>query len=85
MKQLRVLMIIIFIVITIFAIRARLNETNVEYIEEIYVVQAGDTLWGIAEEYCGEHQSINEYIYKLKKVNNIGSDLKAGQTIIIFK
>lgn len=85
MKQLKRLMIVLFIGLTIYAVWTRLNETNVEYTEETYVVQTGDTLWDIAEEYCSEHQSINEYIYKVKQVNNISSDLKAGQTIIIFK
>lgn len=85
MKIIKKLMIIGIIILTIYTVRTRLNEMNVEYTEETYVVQTGDTLWDIAEEYCSEHQSINEYIYKVKQVNNISSDLKSGQTIIIFK
>ena len=39
------------------------------------MLQEGDTLWGIAEEYMDEsYSSIEEYIIELKKINNLDSD-----------
>lgn len=85
MKKLKVLMVVIMTFLTIYAIVFRVSEMNVEYIEAKYVIQPGDTLWIIAKENVSEHQSIQEYIYNLKKVNNITSDLEVGQVITIFK
>lgn len=85
MKLLKVLMIMAMIVFSIYAVRLRLNEMNVEYTEAEYAIQSGDTLWSIAEENASEHQSIQEYVYKLKRVNNITSNIEVGQVITIFK
>lgn len=85
MKQFKKLMIVLFIGLIIYATWTRLNEMNVEYQEEIYTVQAGDTLWSIAEEYADNSTDIRQYIHKIKTVNNIDSTLNVGQTIIIFK
>lgn len=85
MKILKVLMIMAIIVLSIYAVGFRLNEMNIEYTEAEYTIQPGDTLWGIAEENASEHQSIQEYVYQLKQVNNITSDLEVGQIITIFK
>lgn len=79
-------MILILIALTIYAVIIRTNETSKEYIEEDYTVQKGDTLYGIAQEYADEHTSLNEYIYKVKQVNNItSSNIEVGQTIKILK
>lgn len=86
MKTIKRLMIILTIILSIYAIAGRLKEMNsISYEQVEYTVQAGDTLYGLAQKYANENQDIREYIYNLKQVNNIGSTLDVGQTIIIFK
>ena len=85
-KFIRSISILIITIIAIISIAIRMSELNsVKYSEEKYTVQAGDTLWKIAEENANESETLQEYIYKIKKVNNIDSTLKVGQEIIIFK
>ncbi len=52
---------------------------------ENYMVSAGDTLWGIATEYKHEKQDIREYVYQLRKLNNIDCIIYPGQEIKIIK
>lgn len=57
-----------------------------EQIIESYIVQPGDTLWKIGLENKAENQDIREYIYDIKKINNLdNSNLDQGQEIKILK
>ena len=47
------------------------------------VVSKGDTLWKIAKDYSNENQDIRDKIYEIKELNNIGSDIKIGQELLI--
>ena len=50
----------------------------------IYTVKAGDTLWGIAEEYKPRGVDIREYIYNIKKINALEtSEIYSGMKIEI--
>ncbi len=56
------------------------DANNIKVIE--YQIQAGDTLWAIAEEYNQDNKDIREYIYELKKINGLNSGLiTPGQRI----
>ena len=56
------------------------DANNIKVVE--YQIQAGDTLWGIAEDYNKSNKDIREYIYELKKINELDSGLiNPGQTI----
>ena len=56
------------------------DANNIKVVE--YQIQAGDTLWEIAEEYNKSNKDIREYIYELKKINALNSGLiNPGQTI----
>lgn len=50
-----------------------------------YVVEHGDTLWGIAQEHMTEeYSSIQSYIDEVIEANNLGADyLRDGQLIIL--
>lgn len=81
-KFIRAIVIIAFIV---FAITSRSISKDKRQYEE-YTVQAGDTLWSIATEYKDEKQDTREYIYEIKKINNMTtSELKANEKITIIK
>lgn len=85
MKILKIIGIIVIILLSIYAIILRINEKQINYTEIEYTIESGDTLWSIAEEYANENEDLREYIYKIKKVNNITSNLEVGQTIKIYK
>ena len=40
---------------------------NAVLVEETYVVRPGDTLWGIAEEYCAKNTATRRYILEYKE------------------
>lgn len=51
---------------------------------ELYSVLPGDTLWSIAHEYKPANLTMDEYLYKLRKVNSLStSEIYAGDLIII--
>ena len=39
---------------------------NVVLVEEVYTVRPGDTIWGIAEEFCAKNTGTKRYILEYK-------------------
>ena len=75
------IMILIALIITLFS-----NCSAVKKVEtEDYIVTNGDTLWSIVTEYKHEKQDIREYVYQLRKLNNIDCIIYPGQEIKIIK
>lgn len=52
---------------------------------EDYIVSSGETLWDIAEENKKEGTDTREYVYNLRKLNNIDCIIYEGQVIKIIK
>ena len=76
--------IFITIIISIF----NLVFANVEKSKTVveHTVVCGETLWSIATEYKKEGQDIREYIYQIRKINNLEDcSLNVGQDILIIK
>ena len=47
-------------------------------------INAGDTLWSIAEKHMDDSKDIRKFIYEIKKLNNVSADtLTAGQKLMI--
>lgn len=47
-------------------------------------IEHGDTLWSIANEYCGTDCSTKEYVKELRELNSLTSDtIHAGQHLLI--
>ena len=40
---------------------------NAVLVEETYVVRPGDTIWGIAEEFCAKNTGTRRYILEYKE------------------
>ena len=76
--------IVILILITTALLNVSIAKETVK--TEDYLVSAGETLWTIAEENKEEGTDTRDYIYSLKKVNNMTtSDIYDGQVIKIIK
>lgn len=76
------LIVIIFYIVKIHMdIRDKPN-----YSSEVYQIQTGDTLWGIAEANASSKTDIREWIAEVKSINELEScEIKSGEEIIILK
>lgn len=77
-----------FIAIVLFLVAVCLSQcgkkdATITEVQE-YEVQSGDTLWNIGTQYRPQNMSIQEYIYNLKKYNNIGSTIYPEQVLKIL-
>ncbi|WXR61416.1 LysM peptidoglycan-binding domain-containing protein [Peptostreptococcaceae bacterium AGR-M142] len=64
---------------------AATNITSLKPIDHIDIrVCAGDNLWSISKEYCNNSIDLREYIYNVKKINNLkNSNITVGQILKI--
>ena len=67
----RIMLILVLCALVLAYVAVKSNDTPLTQIE--YTVRAGDTLWGIAEEYAPESYDEREYIYEVKKINGLGT------------
>lgn len=84
MKKNLVYIIILFSITTLLSGFSDLkNHKNIIEYETINVMQ-GDTLWNIAKENISENEDIRDYIYVIRKVNNLESaNIHPGDQILI--
>lgn len=84
-KFIRSMAILIFLLLALFNISvAKSNKEEAEIID--YTISRGETLWSIAEENKAEKEDIRQYIYDIKKLNNMtDSAVYEGQIIQIKK
>lgn len=78
------LLLMFLIVVIIINIVGFIDKGDIEWNTKIYKVKSGDTLYGIAERYCPETVDIRNYVYKIKKINKIGSIIYPYQEIKIL-
>ncbi len=68
----------------IFIVKKPINEQyqyeNTQTIE--YKIQKGDTLWGISHKFTNKNHQ--EYIYLIKKMNNLDNSLLIEDQILIL-
>ena len=83
-KFIRSVTIIVFLLITLFS--TSIAKTNIKAETITYIVCKGDTLWTIAKDYKADDKDIRQYIYEIKKLNNMtNSNIYEGQTLKIIK
>lgn len=48
------------------------------------IVQSGDTLWNLAEEFGPDNKDVREVVYEICEINDISADsIQPGQTILV--
>ena len=58
---------------------------EIEWREEIYSVQAGDSLWSISRAYCPDKVDRREWVEEIQALNGLsGSSIHAGQQLIVL-
>jgi hypothetical protein len=76
-----------FLLITCFIIFTGIYTASVSgYKEPEYqsiIINSGDTLWSIAEKYS-DNCDIREYIYNIKKINDLDSSIVNENTAILI-
>ena len=61
--------IVLFLILVAIMPKKTVEAYAMKY--EEYVVSTGETLWSIASENKKEGQDVREYIYELRKLNNL--------------
>ena len=76
----------IAVAILILALMAvRPSMATVKWEEETYRVRSGDSLWSISGEYCPDSVDRQEWINKVRKMNDLdGSIIYPGQVITVL-
>jgi hypothetical protein len=58
---------------------------EIEFCEESYIVQSGDTLWRISTLYCPDSMDLQMYVQMLRERNNLdGAIIYPGQRLTVF-
>lgn len=69
-------------VFTVVSVIKRCGEKTPEPIGyEVITVHGGDTLWGIASEFCPNGKDIRDYIQTVCRENGIDANIYPGDTI----
>ena len=84
-KSIFLIMVYVIFTLILFCIVPKKDSDKV-YTTSSYIVSSGETLWSIGTENLPEGMSIQEYIYELRKLNNIDDCIiYPGQEIQIIK
>ena len=82
-NSITIISIIIFSIIVMFFSFTK-NQEYTENHKTIYISK-NETLWSIAKEYKKPNQDIRDYIYEIRKLNNMESaTIYEGQELIII-
>jgi len=77
----------VFIVLCVLLLNSVFQPTldNVEWVEEIYTVKGGDSLWSISGYYCPDDVDRREWIDEVKSLNGLtDSTIHPGQRLTVL-
>ena len=84
MKNKRKILAILGIVVIAVLLIGWMNKPSKAERYESYIVQSGDTLWGIAKEFTPESRDCRYTIEEIEEVNGMAdSTIYSGQVIIV--
>lgn len=81
-------MLVMIIFLTIILVNTIVNKPEYKETYKTIYISEDETLWSIAEEYKKPDQDIRDYIYEIRKLNNMESaTIYEGQelTIIVYE
>lgn len=84
---LMVLLAVVFVAVSILVLNQAFQPTmdGIEWQEEIYVIEKGDTLWAISGIYCPGSVDRNEYIEAIRALNGMtDSIIHPGQALTVL-
>lgn len=78
-----VLLIVVSILVLSLACRSTLD--RIEWHEEVYRVQSGDSLWAISGQYCPDSVDRREWIEEVQNLNGLTSSfIYPGQRLTVL-
>ena len=81
------IILIIFVVVSILALNYAFQSTldRIDWQEETYRVQEGDSLWAISAAYCPAGVDRQEWIAEIRALNDLpDSIIHPGQALIVL-
>lgn len=82
MKKVFILFIVASLVAGLIISHAHAQNNGQEEEAEVWVVRQGETLWEIANLNRGKTE-VRKYIYRIQKINDIGTTIYPGQELIL--
>jgi hypothetical protein len=83
LKEIFITSVLVILFLSVLMVNALIAS---KYTTEEYIVQAGDTFWGIYLDRYSEEISYQEALYNFKKDNQMDKyELYEGQTVILRK
>lgn len=80
-----VLIVLAIISVLILNFACQTTMERVEWEEEVYRVQSGDTLWALSRDYCPENVDRREWIEEIQSLNGLTSSfIYPGQNLTVL-
>jgi hypothetical protein len=80
-----VLLVLVVVCVLLLNLVFQSTMDTIEWQEEIYKVEAGDSLWKISYNYCPDTVDRREWVEEIAALNDLnGSTIHPGQKLIVL-